>query len=261
MRHLCSKEELESILDLFVSLQPMKELKRQGAIYYGERMMEADTIAGHSFTVASLAWLIARTLRNRGHAIDVKKVLEMALCHDMGEAVTGDIGTVIKQFGQQGKARGSQKDGCESDSLDKLESRAFAMLVEQQVSPQELTALHTDYEKLQSLEAGIVKIADRLDAWVHALNTPSLRPLIQAWCYYNNQTYKKLRKKGKKQNDKDFWKALAELFRSACYGLIGRTAILLNQNEKTFHNRAWPWSGDIKNQRTVASGRPRGQRG
>ena len=166
--------ELDSVLRVFVSLQPMKELKRQGAIYYGERMMEADTIAGHSFTVASLAWLLARTLKQRGWNIDMEQVLTMALCHDMGEALTGDIGTNIKPPEWN------------------VEGLAFACLVGELPNSSELTALHKNYEDLHTPEAGIVKVADRLDAWVHALATPSVRPLIRAWCYYNQTTHKRI---------------------------------------------------------------------
>lgn len=230
MAPLYSQKELEDILDLFVSLQPMKELKRQGAIYYGERMMEADTIAGHSFTVASLAWLLARSLPKK-YDIDVTKVLKMALCHDMGEALTGDIGTVVKQFGRPSSG---------TDSLEQLESRAFARLVSGQVESEELTGLHEEYDAQTSREAGIVKVADRLDAWVHALNTPSVWPLIQAWCYYNKKTYEKMCCTGSDDEERAFWGALAAMFREACEALVGRTAILLNQDEKTFKDEAWP---------------------
>ncbi len=137
-------KELDGVLKAFVSLQPMKELKRQGAIYYGERMMEADTIAGHSFTVASLAWLLARSLRQKGWNIDVEKVLGMALCHDMGEALTGDIGTAIKPAEWN------------------VEQLAFGCLVSELPDSAALIALHEDYEELRTPEAGVVKVADGL---------------------------------------------------------------------------------------------------
>jgi len=59
-------------------------------------MMEADTTLG--IHLLSLLWhgcSLAPCDRRAGN-IDVEKVMGMALCHDMGEALTGDIGTAIK---------------------------------------------------------------------------------------------------------------------------------------------------------------------
>ncbi len=223
-----SEDELRSILGIFVSLQPMKELRRQGAIYYGERMMEADTIAGHSFTVASLAWMLARQLKNKGYnEINIERVLTMSLCHDMGETLTGDIGVAIKKFGGR-------------ELFEKIESTAFAKLVEKLADKKlkdELRELLEEYNNLSSKEAKIVKVADRLDAWSHALGTPSVSRLIQAWGYYNKNTYDKIKESGD-----SFACQLAELFMKSCELLIEMVVIILDEEEIKFRDPEWPVS-------------------
>jgi len=64
-------------------------------------MMELTPSLGIHLLSLLWAWLLARTVRQKGWNIDVEKVMGMALCHDMGEALTGDIGTAIKP-GQNG---------------------------------------------------------------------------------------------------------------------------------------------------------------
>ena len=211
--------ELESILKVFISLQPMKELKRQGGIYYGERMAEADTIAGHSYTVACLSWLLTRMLKREFSDLSVEKVLTLGLLHDMGEAMTGDIGTAVKASG-----------------MSTLETQAVAQLLGALDGSEELTNLHREYEELASREAGIVKVADRLDAWAHALATPSVHGLINAWRFYNKRVYEKIRSR----NSSDpFWQALGELFRMACVTLRDSQVILLNEKEREFDDPDW----------------------
>ena len=197
----------DPVLETFVSLQAMKELRRQGAIFYGERMMEADTIAGHSFTVACLAWFIAERW-NKEHPeskVNVQKVLEMGLCHDMGEAITGDIPAPFKS-----KAEDQGMGGA----LENAELAAFKdLILPINELREDLPTILEEFDKLGSKEAAIVKVADRLDAYVHALATQSVHRLVQAWGFYNKKLYDRLNKLGE---NCQFWQWLADWFRRAC---------------------------------------------
>jgi len=200
----------------------MKELRRQGAIYYGERMAEADTIAGHSYTVACLSWLLVRLLKRKHCDLSVEKVLKLALCHDMGEAMIGDVGTAVKAAG-----------------VSTPEADAVKRLVDGLHDSDELIALHHDYECLASREAAIVKVADRLDAWAHALSTPSVHKLISAWRFYNHQVHQKLKKARGESTPDSFWGDLDELYRQACTKLEDSQVILLNEAERAFNEPGW----------------------
>lgn len=231
----------DPVLRTFVSLQAMKELRRQGAIFYGERMMEADTIAGHSFTVTCLAWFIATRLKQTtsGSDVNVQKVLEMALCHDMGEAITGDIPAPFKR---------KAKELGMGDTLEKAELEAFKDLV----APLEdlcmqLPAVLDEFDRMASKEAAIVKVADRLDAYVHALATQSVHHLIQAWGFYNSKLHEKLEEKAERttSNESAFWHSLADWFRRAC-GFLGSASGLcptIPKDERVFDKWLPEWAG------------------
>jgi putative hydrolase of HD superfamily len=228
----------DDVLRTFVSLQAMKELRRQGAIFYGERMMEADTIAGHSFTMTCLAWFIAEAFKQEacGADIDVGRVLRMGLCHDMGEAITGDIPAPFKR---------KAKEMGMGDTLEEAELEAFKDLVKPLDSlNMELPKILAEYDEMKTKEAGIVKVADRLDAFVHALATISVHNLIQAWGFYNSRLHNQLGQRGQKCEDpKDmhFWQSLAEWFKTACRRLGGEEGLcpLIPPEEQAYADREW----------------------
>jgi len=223
----------DAVLRTFVSLQAMKELRRQGGVFYGERMMEADTVAGHSFTVTCLAWFLAVSFKAEdcGSDINVQKVLEMGLCHDMPEAITGDIPAPFKRK-LKGLGMGRKLEEAELEVFKELAAPLEKLGMK-------LPDILKEYGKMDSKEAAIVKVADRLDAYVHALATVSVHGLIQAWRFYNSKLYGELHKKGensKGTNDKDFWDSLAEWFCSACKFLAGPDGLcpIIPEDEKNF---------------------------
>lgn len=148
-------------------MQVTKELPRQGFLYSGFKRNEADSVAAHSFNVIAFSYLLARELKSTGMKIDPDKVFNIALFHDMGEAITGDIGTFVKDMAE--------------GVFDKVEKKAFDTLVRNLSSKKELTGYFEEYIKLKSKEAQVVKIADALDALAQGLNTPSAK--ISDWKY------------------------------------------------------------------------------
>ena len=63
------------------------------SIYHVNR---PETVAEHSYYVAYYAWKIAKDFEKAGVEIDIKKLLEKALVHDLEETKTGDIITHAK---------------------------------------------------------------------------------------------------------------------------------------------------------------------
>lgn len=152
-------KKLSEILELFLTIQVSKELPRQGFLYSGFKRNEADSVAAHSYTVAVFSYLLASELKEDGWQIDPDRVLKIALFHDMGETITGDIGTYAKDL-----ARGV---------FDKVENQAFKILVRNFKNKKELQGYFEDYQTPTILEAQIVKFVDTLDAFVQGFNTPS----------------------------------------------------------------------------------------
>jgi putative hydrolase of HD superfamily len=152
-------KKLADLLEVFLTVQISKELPRQGFLYSGFKRSEADSVAAHSFSVALFSYLLAKELEKEGWNIDTDKILKIGLFHDLGETITGDIGTYAKDL-----ARGV---------FDVVEKNAFSLLIRNMANSKEMLDYFDEYQKLESVEAQIVKFADALDAFVQGFNTPS----------------------------------------------------------------------------------------
>lgn len=153
------EKKLINLLETFLTVQVSKELPRQGFLYSGFKRNEADSVAAHSFSVALFAYLFAEELKNEGWKIDPTLTLKIALIHDLGESITGDIGTYAKELAR--------------DRFDKVESRAFDLLIRNSIIKNDLKKYFQAYQKPVNIEAQVVKFADALDAFVQGFNTPS----------------------------------------------------------------------------------------
>ncbi len=151
-------KKLAGLLEVFLTVQVSKELPRQGFLYSGFKRNEADSVAAHSFSVALFSYLLARELEKEGWKIDPDKTLKIGLFHDLGETITGDIGTYAKDL-----ARGVFED---------VERNAFSLLIRNVANKKEMHDYFEEYIKLKSLESQVVKFADALDAFVQGFNTP-----------------------------------------------------------------------------------------
>ncbi|OGE72452.1 hypothetical protein A3H40_04370 [Candidatus Daviesbacteria bacterium RIFCSPLOWO2_02_FULL_38_15] len=165
-------QELKKILKVFLTLQWAKELPRQGFIAMGFKRNEADSVAAHSFSTALLAYFLAKSLQKNGEKIDPDKVLKMALVHDIGETIVGDVGTFVK-----GMAGGVFKH---------IEEEGVKALVDGLDSKKEIISLVSEYNERKSLEARVVKVADNLDALAQAKGVPGAKDALK---YFKQVTH------------------------------------------------------------------------
>ena len=86
----------------------------------------------------------------------VSDVIRMALIHDWGEAVAGDLSYRVR-----------------GDAFAETEKFAFEALVENLPERAELTGLWNEYDAKKTIASAVVKFADALDAWLQGLVTPS----------------------------------------------------------------------------------------
>ena len=190
-----SDDHLHQLLQTFLTLQPTKELPRQGFIYFGFKRGETDSIAAHSFNVIAIAYFLARELKYLEPKLhlDFEKILTMALIHDMGEAIMGDISFAVKVMAMEHFAG--------------IEEKAFERLTENLSSHEDLVELLREYDRFASIEAKIVLFADGLDAWMQVLSVHST--WMPAHEEYNRRTYNRLK------GDEQLGDTLASLFQRA----------------------------------------------
>jgi putative hydrolases of HD superfamily len=159
------------MIQTLIELQRLKRLERTGWTLRG-LAPGAESVAAHSFGVALSAMMMADELTARGTAVDVERLLRMALLHDWAEARTGDMPrTGGEYFGAD--ARRSAERAAFDDIVAGLGERIEARYSE----------LHADYEHRASLEARLVKAADIIDLLVQALafERAGVRGLDEFW--------------------------------------------------------------------------------
>ena len=77
------------IIDLFIIINKLKTLKRQGWIQKGIKSSECESVADHSFRLAIITLFLKDYWEDKG--LDSQKMINMALIHDLGESIIGDI--------------------------------------------------------------------------------------------------------------------------------------------------------------------------
>lgn len=88
-----------------------KRIKRTGWIREGVK--DPESVADHSFRLVVLSMVLAPSLN-----VDRNKLVKMAIVHDLGETVTGDI--VIGRWGKVDKELQKNKYKMEGDAIRKM---------------------------------------------------------------------------------------------------------------------------------------------
>lgn len=106
-----------------------------------------ESVAEHSWQIALMAMLIAPEFPEA----DMNRVIRMCLIHDLGEAFTGDIPAFDK----------TKADGEKEDALFDAWVRTLP-----EPTREEFTALLTEMNALETLEAKIYKALDKMEALI-----------------------------------------------------------------------------------------------
>jgi 5'-deoxynucleotidase len=141
---------------LFAYLSRMKFIKRWGLM----RNTSPESIQEHSQRVAVIAHALA-TIRNRLHGgrVDAARTALLALYHDAGEVLTGDLPTPVKYFNPDMRAAYGRIERAAGDRL-------LAMVP---------AALQPDYQPLFQESAAdrdlweLVRAADKLCAYLKCM--------------------------------------------------------------------------------------------
>ena len=148
------QSEASQHIEFLTELTRLKALPRTGWLLRGVR--DVESIADHLYGVTFIAMLLADRARARGREVNVEKVMRMALLHDLTEARTGDLPATIKPY-------------FEASALKSADEKIAREMLEP-LGPisEDYLALWLEYEARTSLEARIVKAADKLDLLLQA---------------------------------------------------------------------------------------------
>ena len=129
-------------------------LPRTGWLLRGVPPSIAETVAEHTFLVATLALLISKELIKDGLRIDTGKLLTLALLHDVPEAIEGDIVKWVKD---------------KVPSIDKLDLMAL-----KELGLNEFNKELKELSELASIEAILIKLSDNLATYIQGLRYDDL---------------------------------------------------------------------------------------
>jgi putative hydrolases of HD superfamily len=158
-----------TMLSTLIELQRLKRLDRTGWTLRG-LPNGTESVAAHTFGVSATAMLLADKFNARGIAVNVERVLRIALIHDWAEVRVGDMPrTATLYFG--------------ADARKHAETAAFADVVRDVDGEGLYAEFYQDYEQRNSLESRLVKAADVLDLLIQvlALERAGARGLDEFW--------------------------------------------------------------------------------
>lgn len=106
-----------------------------------------ESVAEHSWRLSFMAYLV----KDEFPEADINKVILMCICHDLGEAITGDIPSFHK----------TQQDEI-------IEDKAVNQLLSNLPEPykKELTMLFLEMQEQKTVEAKIYKALDKLEVLI-----------------------------------------------------------------------------------------------
>lgn len=133
--------EAEQFVAFLDKIEKLKSVPRHCVTSDGTQ----EYVAGHCWRMAMMAYLMKDELGE----IDIDKVIRMCLWHDIGEAVTGDVPTFLKN---------EAHEEAEKNEVDKLLSELPKPLYE------EVSTLFAEIEALETKEAKVYKALDKLEA-------------------------------------------------------------------------------------------------
>lgn len=133
--------EIQRYLQLMHTLEALKRNTRHSWMSDGRR----ESVAEHTWRLALMAYF----LRDEFPGADIDRVILMCLCHDLGEAFTGDIPSFLKTEADEDAERQAV------ESFTRRLGEPYAG---------ELAALFAEMAALETTEAKLYKALDKMEA-------------------------------------------------------------------------------------------------
>lgn len=143
-----------TILTVIEELNVLKNIRRAGWVIRG--IKDCESVAEHVWRMSTLAMMLADVLVEQGVDVDADRVIRMALIHELGEARIGDI-----PYPAMRHISGEIKYAAERDAVQ-------AVLEGMGSVGERYFALWEEFEDGCTLEAKIVKAADKLEMMIQA---------------------------------------------------------------------------------------------
>lgn len=165
---------MQSFLKFLKIIRNLRNIKRQGVLYYGVKEKDVDSATDHSFRLTLMIWLLGRRKK-----LNLAKAMKLAMVHDLCKVYTGDITPYEGLFNKDDK-KYKLAWRWRRLSLKEKQSRYKNKLQKEKAAFQKLTAklpldmkreildAWEDYLKMESPEAKFVLQVDRIENLLEA---------------------------------------------------------------------------------------------
>lgn len=143
---------MKNITDLLTLLQVTRSQVQQGYILSNVKKNDLSNLAEHHYLVTMYALVLGKSIAASGGKIDLQKVLEFSLFHDVGEIFGGDISMPYAR--KNPKAREYAK---------KYERENQNFITQYFPDPSEYQAIMNECLDVNTDEAKVSKIADYIE--------------------------------------------------------------------------------------------------
>ena len=165
---------MRSFFQFLKKIRALRNIKRQGVLYYGVEEKNVDSASDHTFRLVLMVWLLGQ-----GRKLNLAKAMKLALVHDLCKVYTGDITPYQGLFPREDKKhrlawrwrRLSLKEK-EKRHKEKSQKEKAAMQKLTHNLPENMRKsildVWGDYEKVESPEAKFVHQVDRAENLLEA---------------------------------------------------------------------------------------------
>jgi len=144
---------MKHLTNLFKLMELTRSQPQYGYALAGIQQDELSNLAEHHYLVTFTGWQIASHLKQAGAKIDIQKVLEFCLIHDLGELFGGDISMPY--------ARSNPKAREHAKAFEKENQRFLSKFFGSQ--SEHFKELGHEILDAKSDEAKVAKIADYIE--------------------------------------------------------------------------------------------------
>jgi putative hydrolases of HD superfamily len=173
---------MKNFLNFLIKTNRLKETPKTGWVLM--KVKNPETIAEHVFRVVLLGWLLGEI-----KGLNVKKIIRLALCHDLGEVYAGDMTPFSYWEGLDRKNKSEEKillkgvrlSMPEKERMGKIKfekEKKSILKLASFLKPElrsEIISTWLEYEKKKSPEAKFVKQIDRIETLLQSIEYFHLR--------------------------------------------------------------------------------------
>jgi 5'-deoxynucleotidase YfbR-like HD superfamily hydrolase len=157
---------MSQLAHTFRLLELTRSQVQYGYALSGISKHEISDLAQHHYLVASFAWQLARAINKQGGTLNIERILEITLVHDLGELFGGDIAMPYAKANTAAREKAT--------AFEQENQRYLSTILSE--DPEYLQSLFAEANKPVTDEALVAKIADYMEVTHYKIHIRRFSP-------------------------------------------------------------------------------------